>query len=208
MAYSDYKRKTQTTVVDAITGEETLSLAPGEQDETKYDAITLRGTFQYKLSDIFSFQPGYDINLESGSGGRLEEGTKSIEDYAVFLSGEIKPLRQLSIRPGVRFVKNSVYDAPPALPSLNMKFVPGSGHEIRLSYGRGFRAPSIRELYFYFFDSNHSIAGNENLEAELSHSFNSSWDWHVVKSPSFTYTTTVSGFYNKMNNLIDLYLWF
>ncbi len=206
MAYSDYKRKTQTTVVDAITGEETLSLAPGEQDETKYDAITLRGTFQYKLSDIFSLQPGYDINLESGSGGRLEEGTKSIEDYAVFLSGEIKPLRQLSIRPGVRIVKNSVYDAPPALLSLNIKFVPGSGHEIRLSYGRGFRAPSIRELYFYFFDSNHSIAGNENLEAELSHSFNSSWDWHVIKSPSFTYTTTVSGFYNKMNNLITLAL--
>jgi outer membrane receptor for ferrienterochelin and colicins len=206
IAYSDYNRKTQTTVVDAVTGEETLSLAPGEQDETKYDATTLRGTFQYKISDNFSLQPGYDINLESGSGERLEEGTKRIEDYAVFLSGEIKPLRQVSIRPGVRFVKNSVYDAPPALPSLNMKFLPSPDHEIRLSYGRGFRAPSIRELYFYFFDSNHSIAGNENLEAELSHSVNTSWDWHIVKSLSFTYTTTVSGFYNKMNNLITLAL--
>lgn len=204
IAYSDYKRRTQTTVVDAVTGEETLSLAPGSQDETKYDAITLRGTLQYKLSNIFSLQPGYDINLESGSGGRLEEGTQRIDDYAVFLSGEIKPFRQLSIRPGVRVVKNSVYEAPPALPSLNTKLKLGPNHEIRLSYGRGFRAPSIRELYFYFFDSNHSIEGNENLEAELSHSFNGSWDWHLVKKPFFNYTTTLSGFYNKLNNMITM----
>jgi outer membrane receptor for ferrienterochelin and colicins len=204
IAYSDYKRRTQTTVVDAVTGEETLSLAPGSQDETMYDAITLRGTLQYKISDIFSLQPGYDINLESGSGGRLEEGTQKIEDYAVFLSGEIKLFRQLSIRPGVRVVKNSVYEAPPALPSLNTKLMLGPSHEIRLSYGRGFRAPSIRELYFYFFDSNHSIEGNENLEAELSHSFNGSWDWNLVKKPSFNYTTALSGFYNKLNNMITM----
>jgi outer membrane receptor for ferrienterochelin and colicins len=190
--------------VDAVTGEETLSLAPGQQDETTYDALTLRGTFQYKLSDKLSLQPGYDINFESGSGGRLEEGTKRIDDYGVFLSGEIKPFCQVSIRPGVRIVKNSVYDAPPALPSLNIKFQPGVRHEIRLSYGRGFRAPSIRELYFYFFDSNHSIEGNENLEAELSHSFNASWDWHIAKKSSFTYTTTVSGFYNKLSNMITM----
>jgi outer membrane receptor for ferrienterochelin and colicins len=204
IAYSDYKRRTQTIVVDAVTGEETLSLAPGSQEETMYDAITLRGTLQYKLSNFFSLQPGYDINLESGSGGRLEEGTQKIEDYAVFLSGEIKLFRQLSIRPGVRVVKNSVYEAPPALPSLNTKLMLGPSHEIRLSYGRGFRAPSIRELYFYFFDSNHSIEGNENLEAELSHSFNGSWDWHLVKKPSFNYTTTLSGFYNKLNNMITM----
>lgn len=204
IAYSDYKRKTQTTVVDAVTGEETLSLGSGQQDETKYDAITLRGTFQYKLSDIFSLQPGYDINFESGSGGRLEEGVKKIADYAVFLSGEIKPFKQLSIRPGLRVVKNSVYEAPPALPSLNMKLELGSNHELRFSYGRGFRAPSIRELYFYFFDSNHSIEGNENLEAELSHSFNGSWDWHIIKKPSFTYTTTLSAFHNKLNNMITM----
>lgn len=204
IAYSDYKRKTQTTVVDAITGEETLSLAPGQQDETKYDAITLRGTFQYKLSNVISLQPGYDINLESGSGGRLEEGVQKIEDYAVFLSGEIKPFQKFSIRPGVRFVKNSVYQAPPALPSLNAKLELGVRHELRFSYGRGFRAPSIRELYFYFFDSNHSIEGNEDLEAELSHSFNGSWDWHIVKKPSFAYTTTVSAFYNKLNNMIAM----
>lgn len=204
IAYSDYRRRTQTTVVDAVTGEETLSLAPGQQDETASDAITLRGTFQYKLSDKLSLQPGYDINFESGSGGRLAEGTQEIADYAAFISGEIKPFKQLSFRPGIRFVKNSVYDAPPALPSLNIKLLPGEQHEIRVSYGRGFRAPSLRELYFYFYDSNHSIEGNENLEAELSHSFNGSWDWHIIKKPSFSYTTTVSGFYNKLNNMITM----
>ncbi len=201
-SYTDYSRKTQTVAVDAVTGEETLALGPGQQDITKYDGITLRGTFQYKISDKFSLQPGYDVNLESGSGGRLQEGKNSIEDYAVFISAEIKPLSFLSIRPGVRMIKNSVYQAPPFIPSINAKFELSPKHDLRLAYGRGFRSPSLRELYFDFFDASHSIEGNPNLKAELSHSFNASWNWYVVNKSALSYTSGVGGFYNSVNNMI------
>lgn len=202
LSYTDYSRKTQTITVDASTGEETLALGPGLQDETTYDGITVRGAVQYKVLKTVSLQPGYDINLESGTGGRLKAGTNSIGDYAFFLSAEIKPFPFLNIRPGVRIVYNTVYQAPPFIPSINTRIDLSSKHDLRLAYGRGFRAPSLRELYFDFFDASHSIEGNPDLEAELSHSFNASWNWYLLKTSSLSYTSIVSGFYNSVDNMI------
>jgi outer membrane receptor for ferrienterochelin and colicins len=73
--------------VDEATGYETLSLGDGQQDRNPYNGLTARGTFQLKLGAKLSLQPGYDINAESGSGGRLK-GTHSISDYAGFVSLE------------------------------------------------------------------------------------------------------------------------
>ncbi len=203
IAYTDFQRRTQTVTVNKATGEETLALGPGRQDTTKYDGFTFRATAQYKINDYIQLQPGIDINIESGSGGRLLKGTNSMSDYAAFLSAEVRPFSFLSIRPGFRFVKNSVYKAPPVLPSVNTKFQLSERHDLRLSYGRGFRAPSLRELYFYFYDSNHSIDGNPNLEAELSHSFNGSWNWQVVKKLLWRYNLSLGGFYNDVDNMIE-----
>jgi outer membrane receptor for ferrienterochelin and colicins len=203
VAYTDYQRKTQTITVNAATGEETLAIGEGLQDVTRYDGITLRGTLQYKISKAITLQPGYDINTESASGGRLAAGTNKLADYALFLSAEIQPFSFLTIRPGFRFVKNSVYDAPPVLPSVNTRIKLSATHDLRLSYGRGFRAPSLRELYFYFYDSNHAIDGNPNLEAELSHSFNASWNWQAVNNATWAYTFVLNGFYNHVDNMIE-----
>ena len=41
----------------------------------------------------------------------------------------------------------------------------------RASYARGFRAPSLKELYFDFVDINHNIKGNKNLIAEQSNNY-------------------------------------
>jgi outer membrane receptor for ferrienterochelin and colicins len=133
----------------------------------------------------------------------LKEGNNEIADYAAFVSAEIKPLKFLNIRPGVRFVKNSVYEAPPFLPSINTKVQLSPRHDLRVSYGRGFRAPSLRELYFYFYDSNHQVEGNPDLEAELSHNINGSWNWQIIKTPSLSYASVVGGFYNSVDNLIE-----
>lgn len=203
LAYTDYTRRTQTVQVDKNTGEETLTLGPGQQDTTKYHGLTFRATAQYKVNTYVSVQPGIEINLESGSGGRLVQGTNSMSDYAAFLSAEVRPFSFLTVRPGFRFVKNSVYQAPPVLPSINTKIQLAPKHDLRLSYGRGFRAPSLRELYFFFHDSNHTIDGNPDLEAELSHSYNASWNWQVIKRPGWSYNLSTGGFYNDVNNMID-----
>lgn len=202
LSYTLYNRETQTTTVDETTGDRRLALGPGLQDVTKFNGVTLRSTLQYKWNEKFSLQPGIDFNYESGSGGRIKEGTQIIGDYAVFVSGEWNITPSIQIRPGVRSVYNTVYEAPPVIPSLNTKFQLNKQQDVRLSYGRGFRAPSLRELYFDFFDASHSIEGNPELEAELSHSVNGSWNLRLVEQNSLKYTSTVSAFYNYLENMI------
>ena len=200
-SYTNYERRTQSIAVDRETKRETLT--SGElQNSDKFSGLTLRGAVNYKLSEVLSLQPGFDISTETGSGPRIRQGNNSISDYAGFLSADIKT-RIISFKPGVRFVKNSVYDAPPVIPSLNTKVVLGESDDLKFSYGRGFRAPSIRELYFNFFDASHSIEGNPNLEAELSHSFNGAWNSRLITNEAWTLKTTVSGFYNHVENMID-----
>lgn len=111
---------------------------------------------------------------------------------------------KINIRPGLRFINNSVYDAPPVIPSINTKFVLADGLDLRLAYARGFRSPALRELYFTFFDSSHSIRGNTNLKAENSDSFNAFLAYQVIEKSKLRLNTTLGGFYNHFNNLISI----
>ncbi|MGE0771464.1 MAG: TonB-dependent receptor plug domain-containing protein [Cyclobacteriaceae bacterium] len=202
ISYTDYSRKTQSSTVNQLTGERRLALGAGLQDQTDFQGVTTRGTFHYRLTNKLSIQPGYDVNLERAQGGRIKVGRQHIEDYAFFLSAEWEPLKGLQLRPGLRIIHNSVYNAPPVVPSFNSKFALNERQDLRFSYGRGFRSPSIRELYFDFFDASHSIEGNPALSAELSHSFNASWNWRIRQSGQLQISSSVGGFYNTVENMI------
>jgi len=98
-----------------------------------------------------------------------------------------------------------VYDAPPLIPSINAKIALNKKTDVRLSYARGFRAPILRELYFNFFDANHSIQGNPDLKAETSNSYMASISHNYEPSQKLTLSSSIAGFYNSFKNFIDLY---
>jgi outer membrane receptor for ferrienterochelin and colicins len=200
-SYQDYSRRTQTTTIDMTTDERRLTLGAGEQDEAKFSSAMMRGMFLYKQSEKFSWQPGFDINLNTGAGERMD-GDRSIADYAFFVTSEFKAWRSVSIRPGLRFSYNSVYDAPPVIPSLNTKFSLAKSLDLRLAYAYGFRAPALRELYFSFHDASHDIDGNPDLKAEYSNSFSGSLAWQVLTTASLRIQTSLGGFYNTFHNQI------
>ncbi|WEK37318.1 MAG: TonB-dependent receptor [Candidatus Pseudobacter hemicellulosilyticus] len=201
-AFTDYSRRTQTTLVELNTGRKTLSTGAGEQDKASFTSLTARFTAQYKVTEYLSLQPGIDINREEATGQRIL-GQPAIGDYAFFVSGEWQPIPGIHIRPGLRFIHNSVYDAPPAIPSINTKFDLGKNLDLRLAYARGFRAPALRELYFYFFDASHAIKGNPNLKAEYSNSFNGSLSWQQTTASKVRLQSTLGAFYNEFSNLIN-----
>lgn len=202
-ALTSYSREIYSTTLKE-NGDRRLALGSGMQDMTRFSGLVLRGTLLYKLSPAVSIQPGYDINLESGEGERLKQGTRRVNDYAGFVSAEISPVPAIKLRPGIRFANNSVYDAPPVIPSFNTKFLLGNRLDLRLAYAKGFRAPSIRELYFYFFDASHQIEGNTDLKAETSNSFTGSLEWTILKKDALSFTSTLNVFYNDVQNLISV----
>ncbi len=200
-SYTHFTRQVYSTLYYA-NGDVRVSTAPGTQSISTFNGTTFRGTVVYSPSQFVSFQPGVDVNIESGEGERIKTGTQRIEDYAFFITSEIKPLKWLNIRPGLRFINNSVYDAPPVVPSLNTRISLTKDLDLRLAYARGFRSPSLRELYYDFHDANHNIVGNPDLKAEHSNSFTASLALQKKLTKDYLLTTTLSGFYNDVDNLI------
>ncbi|WP_088656164.1 TonB-dependent receptor [Geofilum rhodophaeum] len=197
----DYERKTQTTNYNTLTGDRRLSLAQSDQDVSTFDNLFGRITATNRFSDKISNQLGVEARTDKGSGDRIQ-GNPSISDYSLFVAAEWTPVKQLQIRPGLRFSKNSVYDAPPVIPSLNTKIVLGQRSDLRLSYAKGFRAPALRELYFWFFNANHAIKGNTDLKAEHSNSYSGSLTFRPVHAQNTRLNITLSGFYNHFKDLI------
>jgi outer membrane receptor for ferrienterochelin and colicins len=202
IGYSDLQRKTKTVIHDFTNNTESLSTGAGEQDVSKFNSVSARTTAQYKLSEQVKLQPGIEINLDQASGARIK-GDPKINDYAFFISSEINLIKGINLRPGLRFIKNSVYDAPPVIPSINAKIELLQDLDLRLGYARGFRAPALRELYYDFFDASHSIMGNPNLKAEESDSYTAALSWASVQEHDLRLRSTLNGFYNNFKNRIE-----
>lgn len=201
-AYNYFNRTKNTYFKDLTTLEETLTENPSDQDTSRFDLITIRSSFSNANDSIkLNYEIGVDLNRETADGKRIEDNTKEIGDYAGFASVEYKPFKNTVIRPGVRYSYNTEYTSP-ITPSLNIKQTINKVN-IRTSYARGFRAPSLKELYFNFVDINHNIVGNNALDAETSHNFTLAVNYtKLIKS--YLLKMEVSSFYNKIDNLITL----
>ena len=127
---------------------------------------------------------------------------QALGDYAAFLSVKIKPAPRLMLQPGLRYSYNTKYTAP-LVYSLNARYELAEALSLRASYAKGFRAPSLKELYLEFVDVNHNILGNENLRAEDSQNLNFSLRYHNEK-PTYDYGIELSLFFNNINNSISL----
>ena len=202
LSYTDYSRKTLSTNIDFNTGKRTLSLDAAGQDKSVFTTLFFRGTALYKVSPNVTLLPGIEINNNNSSGQRIL-GSPTINEYAFFVSSELKITPSIKLSPGLRFIKNSVYDAPPVIPSVNAKITLNKSFDLRMGYARGFRSPALRELYFNFHDASHSINGNVNLKAEYSNSFNAFLVWHALQQSSLKITSTLGGFYNIFHDRID-----
>ena len=84
-------------------------------------------------------------------------------------------------------------------PKLSARYKPIKNLNLRLSYGMGFRAPTLKEKYYEFDMAGIWIVrGDPNLKAESSHNFNLSADYTRGR---FNYTLTA--YYNRVDNRIS-----
>ena len=181
-------------------------LVPGtsEQDTQSFNASVFRLIFgpNRKRTKGIETLIGLDGNYEIGSGNRIKETTQQQYDIALFGSAEKQLTSFLLVRAGVRFAQNSAFNAP-LLYSLQTKLNLPHDQQIKLAYGKGFRAPSLKELYLDFSDSRHEVFGNVNLVSESSYSLTGSYTkyhkWGNISSSS-----TIDGFYNRVSNKIEL----
>ncbi|MGB1038722.1 MAG: TonB-dependent receptor plug domain-containing protein, partial [Bacteroidia bacterium] len=145
---------------------------------------------------------GFDGNVETGTGDRIDGGKQSQLDAALFVSAEKKITSYFLMRGGLRYAYNSAFESP-LLYSLQTRFTLPNSQVFKLAVGKGFRAPSLKELYLDLNDSRHEVFGNPNLQSETSHSLTGSYTKYF-KSDKLKFATNVEGFYNDIVDKIDL----
>ncbi|MEL7122270.1 MAG: TonB-dependent receptor [Bacteroidota bacterium] len=179
-------------------------------DTTLFDSWLLRSVLASKLDESkINFQLGIELRYEKGSGDRIwEEQSENpaeadIGDYAVFSSIRYQPLKKLSTEVGLRLMHNTRYDAP-LIPSVHLKYDFNDDFQFRASYAKGFRSPSLKELFLSFIDINHFIIGNPNLLAETSNNIQLNFNYkHDFKGLTLGVKTQL--FYNDINDQIQLF---
>jgi outer membrane receptor for ferrienterochelin and colicins len=202
ISYNDYTRTRYTYFKDLTNLEESLTENPGDHDTTSIKSWMSRAAVRIMPeAKKVNVEVGYDVNQEKAGGKRIEQGEQTMGDYAIFTTAEWTPIKALTVKPGLRYAYNTGYKAP-LIPSLNLRYASGRT-SYRFSYARGFRSPSLKELYFDFVDINHSIFGNQDIKAESSHNFQMDIAHKRVKAQRIT---LLEGglFFNDISDMISL----
>jgi len=198
---SFYDKIMQTVNVDMTNLNE--SVIDSETDSTSFVNFMTRATFNHTVNNKVSYQTGIDINSETGKTDRIEGGEQSIADYAVFITGKHEFWKGVIIQPGFRYAHNTKFSSP-LLYSLNVKTDFAEGWQGRISFAKGFRAPSLKELYLDFSPTGSIyILGNPDLVAETSYTLNGSVDYSNRKNDNLFYKIEAKGYFNRIFNMID-----
>ena len=198
---SFYDRIMQTVNVDMTNLEETV--IDRATDTTSFVNFMTRATFNHKISSKISYQTGIDINSELAKTERMSDGEQTISDYAIFITGKHEFWEGIIIQPGFRYAYNTKFSSP-LLYSLNIKANLAEGWQGRASFAKGFRAPSLKELYLdYSPTGSIYLLGNPDLIAETSYTLNGSVDYSYRNDDELFYKIEAKGYFNRILNMID-----
>jgi outer membrane receptor for ferrienterochelin and colicins len=135
---------------------------------------------------------------------QIINGEKTVGSGDIYAQLELIPMSSLTFLPGIRWERHKTYGNH-LNPSLNLKWSPNDRLAFRVTAGRGFRAPSIKELYFIF---DHSAAGyivyggGEQLNPEKSNNYSLTSELNYGRRGLHRLTV----FRNDLTNLIDFSL--
>ena len=109
--------------------------------------------------------------------------------------------RDFTILPGIRAEMNSRYGGA-LTPRLALSYWPFTTVHLRGGLGRGFRAPSAKELGFVFDHSSlgYRVLGNDALRPEVSWGVNADATW----TPDNRFSLRAGTFMNWVDDLIDI----
>lgn len=192
-SYSYYNKRKITRVKDLVTLEEFPFDNPTAQDTTIFNNFMARGMLGGKLMPKMNMQSGFEFNRENGTGKRIG-GDRSLEEIAAFTSFKYEVLESFDVQAGLRLIHNSDFDAP-LVYNFNALWNINSKARLRFSYGKGFRAPSLKELHFEFIDINHNVLGNDSLMAEES--------VYTGLNADYAFTNRLNASLNIFRNVID-----
>jgi len=170
------------------------------QIDTNRQDIELLGAFHLGKWNTFTVgvEQIYEYGRNRSSGGFLGRGvasvfSKQIDNFAYFFQDEIKLFDRVILSAGRRHDDNSAFGGATTNRAGLVVRVPETDTRVRGSWGEGFRAPTINDLFFPGFS-------NPNLKPERSESWEAGVDQSFFKKRVRLGATY---FENKFDDLIQ-----
>lgn len=199
-SFQNYKRIKNRIKKDLVTLDEIQTQSIGDQDTTRFENFNSRGIYSSTRFKNLDMMAGYEYAYELGRSYKLADESQAMSEWGIFASGVYK-FKKLQVQPSGRFTYNSRYHSA-ITPAFHAKYDIGQT-QLRASYARGFRTPTLKELYLQFIDQNHTIIGNPKLQPETGDHYEVSAE-HQKTIKKYTLGYTFTGSYNSINNLITL----
>lgn len=159
---------------------------------------TLRTLYNHTFLDKQILTIGGDYMRDYLMSYQFKDGGSYVQYTAdAFAQLDWNPNKKINIIAGLRFDYFSESKLKHLSPKIGLMYKLGKC-SLRGSYAKGFRAPTLKEMYMNFFMANiFMIYGNPNLKPESSHNFSLSGEY--IKD---NHNITITGFYNIVENRI------
>jgi len=144
---------------------------------------------------------GADISYARLKSTQIEDTIRAVTSGDIYTQLEYSPIKSFTFLPGIRWERHQTY-GDHINPSLNLRWAPSERFTFRGTASKGFRAPSIKELYFIF---DHSAAGyivysgGSGLDPEKSDNFSLTGELNYGRRGLHRLTI----FRNNLSNLIE-----
>lgn len=162
--------------------------------DQKREDVNLKYVFSLKKAHQFTLGGEY-VNESLESEGRLANAKEDAYTLSAFAQDEIKLIKNLSLVAGVRYVKHKEFgnDFTPKLSALYKL----DNFNFRATYAKGFKAPTLKELYYHYEKSGNLYLGNTELDAQKSDYYSFSVEYIVSKL-----SLSLSAYQNSVDDMI------
>ncbi|NOU61134.1 TonB-dependent receptor [Marinifilum caeruleilacunae] len=154
--------------------------------------------FKYvnSLSDKNTLTIGADyLQEEMVSEDRLVDGKADANTFALYAQEEIKLLERLELVAGSRFVKHKEFGSA-FTPKVSLLYKLDQ-FNFRGTYGYGFKAPTVKELYYAYEKRGTLYLGNTDLDPQKSQFSSLGIEFH-----NDFLTASITGYINNVDDLI------
>lgn len=145
---------------------------------------------------------GFEYERETGSSNYSvvpdpwsssdHQDRKSVDNFGYYLQDQLKVWDRLFITPGLRVDDHEMFGTETTYKVSTAYLIPETGTRLKGSWGTGFKAPTLYQLY--------SIYGDSNLNPEESRSYDFGFEQSFFQDKLFFDLTY---FHNNFKNLID-----
>ena len=174
-------------------------LVPTDRDVRDYSNVqhTLRTLYNHTFNGRHILTVGGDYMRDYLQSYQFSDGAHRQYTADAFAQFDWNPHRKVNVIAGLRFDYFSEAGLSHVSPKIGLMYKVGPC-SLRGSYAKGFRAPTLKEMYMDFFMGNiFMIYGNPDLKAESSHNFSLSAEYMKGR-----HNVSVTGYFNVVDNRI------